>query len=171
MRTKFPLLLFLFFIGSSCESEEDSIRLSDQSWIESRLIKINQYLVRKNDQHIRNFCRRNEWEASRTSSGIWYKIEEKGRGLPLEPGSRINLVFSQYLINGVLIKSTEPNNPVSLKLGEGQVETGMEEGLLLLSRGDSAVFIIPPHLAYGTFGDPGRNISRDAILLYKVRVY
>ncbi|HOI87851.1 MAG TPA: FKBP-type peptidyl-prolyl cis-trans isomerase, partial [Lentimicrobium sp.] len=38
-------------------------------------------------------------------------------------------------------------------IGRGGVESGLEEGILLLRVGDKAKFIIPSHLGFGLLGD------------------
>jgi len=52
------------------------------------------------------------------------------------------------------------------------VESGLEEGILLLRVGDKATFIMPPHLAHGLQGDgdriPARSIIMYDVLLLKV---
>ena len=54
-------------------------------------------------------------------------------------------------------------------VGQGGVESGLEEGVLLLKQGSKATFLMPPHLAHGLVGDDDRIPAR-AILKYKVEV-
>ena len=51
----------------------------------------------------------------------------------------------------------------------GGVESGLEEGILLMKTGGKAKFILPPHLAYGLPGD-GKKIPARAILVYDVEL-
>ncbi|MGC8803131.1 MAG: FKBP-type peptidyl-prolyl cis-trans isomerase, partial [Bacteroidales bacterium] len=54
-------------------------------------------------------------------------------------------------------------------IGTGQIERGLDEGLTHLHIGDSAVFILPPHLAYGVVGD-GKCIPPRSCIVYQVRI-
>ena len=58
---------------------------------------------------------------------------------------------------------------MSFKVGFGGVESGLEEGVLLLRTGDKARFIMPPHLAHGLIGD-GDCIPMRAIIIYDVEL-
>lgn len=49
------------------------------------------------------------------------------------------------------------------------MEAGLEEGILMLRTGDKARFILPPHLAYGLFGDEEKILPRSTIV-YEVKV-
>jgi FKBP-type peptidyl-prolyl cis-trans isomerase len=44
------------------------------------------------------------------------------------------------------------------------VESGLEEGILLLREGDKAKFILPPHLAHGLLGDDNKIPARSIIV-------
>ena len=56
------------------------------------------------------------------------------------------------------------------RIGQGGVESGLEEGvLLLLHEGDKATFIMPPHLAHGLPGD-GNRIPARSIIVYEVEL-
>jgi FKBP-type peptidyl-prolyl cis-trans isomerase len=44
------------------------------------------------------------------------------------------------------------------------VESGLEEGILLLQEGDKARFIMPPHLAHGLIGDRDKIPARATII-------
>ena len=54
-------------------------------------------------------------------------------------------------------------------VGKGGIESGVEEGLLKMTEGDSATLIIPPHLAHGNFGDRNK-IPGNSVVIYKLRV-
>jgi FKBP-type peptidyl-prolyl cis-trans isomerase FkpA len=54
-------------------------------------------------------------------------------------------------------------------VGRGGVESGLEEGILLLNEGGRAQFIMPPHLAHGLIGDDNQIPSRS-IILYEIEV-
>jgi len=42
--------------------------------------------------------------------------------------------------------------PFKFKLGKGDVIPGWDEGFRLMSEGEKAILIVPPHLAYGEQG-------------------
>ena len=54
-------------------------------------------------------------------------------------------------------------------LGSGGVESGLEEGILLLKLGDKARFIIPSYLAHGLSGDQDK-IPPKATLIYTIKI-
>ena len=54
-------------------------------------------------------------------------------------------------------------------MGVGQVIPGWDEGISLLSRGDKAVLIIPPHLGYGASG-AGGVIPPNATLVFEIEL-
>jgi FKBP-type peptidyl-prolyl cis-trans isomerase len=51
-------------------------------------------------------------------------------------------------------------------VGKGGVESGLEEGILLLHEGDKARFVLAPHLAHGLIGDENRIPPRSIIIYY-----
>jgi len=61
----------------------------------------------------------------------------------------------------------EGQDPISFPVGQGQVIPGWDEGLQLIGEGESARFIILPHLAYGDRG-AGGMIPPNAILIFDV---
>lgn len=83
-------------------------------------------------------------------SGIQYRVTKRGEGnKPL-----INdMVFVHYRLmledSTIIDDSYERGEPVSFKMGAGQVIEGWEKGIGLLNEGDKAIMIIPPDLAYG----------------------
>ncbi len=50
-----------------------------------------------------------------------------------------------------------------------EVESGLHHGVKHLSVGDKAKFILPSHLAFGTYGD-GEKIPSKATLLYDLEL-
>jgi FKBP-type peptidyl-prolyl cis-trans isomerase len=54
-------------------------------------------------------------------------------------------------------------------VSQGGVESGLEEGILMLRVGDKARFIMPPHLAHGLLGDQ-KKIPPRAIIVYEVEI-
>ena len=55
------------------------------------------------------------------------------------------------------------------KIGQGGVESGLEEAVLLMSVGDKGRFIMPPHLAHGLLGD-NNKIPPRSIIVYQAEL-
>ncbi|NJO69832.1 MAG: hypothetical protein HC830_11630, partial [Bacteroidetes bacterium] len=112
------------------------------------LMRINKYLVKQDADAIRGFIKRREWKMSETKSGLWYEIIEKGNGTKAETGKTVTLEYKLWLLDGTLCYSSDATGNKSFLIGKGRVEPGLEQGILMLSEGDRARFIMPPHLAW-----------------------
>ena len=106
----------------------------------------------------------------KTSSGLRYKIEEKGDGAKAEKGQTVSVHYKGMLPDGSVFDSSfTRNQPIDFKLGKGQVIQGWDEGIQLLHVGDKARFVIPSHLAYGERG-AGGVIPPNATLVFDVEL-
>ncbi len=56
-----------------------------------------------------------------------------------------------------------------MEIGHGGVESGIEEGILLLHKGDKARFILPPFRAHGLLGDR-QKIPPRSIIVYELEL-
>lgn len=105
-----------------------------------------------------------------TSSGLRYKIEEKGNGPKAEKGNTVSVHYKGMLPDGTVFDSSYTRNkPIDFALGKGQVISGWDEGVQLLNVGDKARFVIPSDLAYGERG-AGGVIPPNATLIFDVEL-
>ncbi|GAB4288249.1 MAG: hypothetical protein Kow0068_14030 [Marinilabiliales bacterium] len=104
-----------------------------------------------------------------TSSGLKYKINEKGRGVKAENGDKVTVHYVGKFTNGnIFDSSVERKQPFSFILGQGQVIKGWDEGIAYLHQGDKATFVIPPELGYG---DKAKgNIPANSTLVFDVEI-
>lgn len=105
-----------------------------------------------------------------TTSGLRYKLIQKGKGVQAEKGKTVSVHYEGSLMNGQVFDSSyKRNEPINFKLGVGQVIQGWDEGISLLSVGDKARFVIPSNLGYGSAG-AGGVIPPNAILVFDVEL-
>lgn len=133
------------------------------------LIKMNNYVAKRNKELISRFVKRTSLKMEETGSGLWYEIYSRGNGKAVKPGDIVEITFYLRLLDGTPIDSASAAKPKSFRTGKGGVEAGLEEGVLLLHEGDSARFIIPPHLGFGNFGDQNK-IPAGAFLFYDLSI-
>ncbi|MBN1159397.1 MAG: FKBP-type peptidyl-prolyl cis-trans isomerase [Bacteroidales bacterium] len=161
------ILVGIFF---TCGREKQK-GLTEEAYEDTKraLIGANRILVRKDRERIRSFCERRKWDAQETETGLWYEVYENGTGRNAETGMEISLEYELSLLDGTVCYSSDSLGLKSFRIGQGGVESGLEEGVLFLREGDRARFILPPHLAHGLTGD--RNaIPPRSILVYDVKV-
>lgn len=105
-----------------------------------------------------------------TSSGLRFKILQKGTGKKAEKGNLVSVHYKGQLLDGTVFDSSyKRKEPIEFKVGIGQVIPGWDEGILLLQVGDKARFVIPSDLAYGSRG-AGGVIPPNTPLIFDVEL-
>jgi FKBP-type peptidyl-prolyl cis-trans isomerase len=105
-----------------------------------------------------------------TNSGLRYKILQTGEGKKATKGANVSVHYKGQLLDGTVFDSSyKRKQPIDFSVGVGQVIAGWDEGILLLSVGDKARFVIPSNLAYGESG-AGGVIPPNATLIFDVEL-
>ncbi|MCH4551207.1 MULTISPECIES: peptidylprolyl isomerase [Aestuariibaculum] len=106
----------------------------------------------------------------KTESGLRYQIIQKGSGAKATKGKNVSVHYKGQLADGTVFDSSyKRNQPIDFPVGMGQVISGWDEGIQLLSVGDKARFVIPSHLGYGSRG-AGGVIPPNATLIFDVEL-
>ena len=163
------ILITVLFCAIGCEQKKRVISDEDAEQYKEPLIKVNKYLVNKDEERIASFVKRRKWDMKMTETGLWYMIVKNGTGEKAETGKVISFEFELSLLNGTVCYTSDSLGVKRFKIGRGVVESGLEEGVLLLKEGDEARFIMPPHLAHGLIGDDDKIPPRSTII-YKLKV-
>jgi FKBP-type peptidyl-prolyl cis-trans isomerase FkpA len=166
------LMLVFTFLQPGCQRDQSS-KGNTRQFNNEDLVKVNKYLVEKDQNRIKNYVERHQYDMQVTQSGLWYQVLDhaprKSPALKARKGLYALIWYRTSLIDGTPCYSSEESGPRQFLIGQGGVESGLDEGILLLEAGDSARLIIPPHLAFGLTGDQERIPGR-AILLYELRL-
>lgn len=86
-------------------------------------------------------------------------------------GDNVSVHYVGKLMDGTEFdNSIKRGDPITFPLGKGRVIPGWDEGIALLGKGDKALFIIPPHLAYGANGAGNGLIPANATLQFEVEL-
>lgn len=164
----FYLLLTIFI--NSCKSKTDDTQKSlNKEDLKKKMETVNQYLVKSEDNEIDAYTKRHFKVIQKTKTGLRYYIYEKGNGETAKTGLLATINYTSSLINGLECYSSKIDGPKTFEIGKGNIESGLEEGILLLQVGDKAKFVLPSHLAWGLLGDQ-KKIPKRATLIYDVEL-
>lgn len=163
------LLPTLLLILSSCTTPVQEIREESKNEHGEQFVRANRYMQRRHQDHIAAFVDRVGWESSTTSSGLWIAKVEAGSGNNIRAGQEVSYHFRSRLLDGRLAYESPAGRPRTIRVGQGGIESGVEEGLLHLQEGSRATLIIPPHLGHGNFGDRDK-IPGNSVLLYELEI-
>ena len=162
----YQLFLVVLFVFASCNNK--SKEPIDTKKYKEPLIKVNKYLVEKDQDNIAAYVERHGWKMEVTETGLWYNVSKNGT----EKATKNVIATINYkvkLLNGKICYSSDSLGTKSFRVGQGGVEAGLEEGILLMCKGDKARFIMPPHLAHGLLGD-NNKIPARATIIYEVEL-
>jgi FKBP-type peptidyl-prolyl cis-trans isomerase len=158
------IILIFLIIFFSCNREKEPDRKPAVKHSKESLEEVNRMLVSKDAEQIKSYVDRRGWSMEQTESGLWYMVYEEGDDLLMKKGNEISFNYEVWLLNGILCYSSDELGVKSFVVGSGGVESGLEEGVLLLKKGSKARFILPPHLAHGLIGDENRIPARASIV-------
>ncbi len=163
------LILLLVGMLAACKPPVQERIEQQVDPVSEQLIRANQYMQQRHQDHIAAFLERVQWKAEMTPSGLWIVVENQGTGKRVGPQSRVSYSFESTLLDGTPCYNASIQDPKGITVGKGEVESGVEQGLQLLSEGAEAILLIPPHLAHGNFGDRDK-IPGNSVLIYTLRV-
>lgn len=142
------------------KEREDQAQAANQLKIDEKII--TDYLAAK------------KIKATRTTSGLYYKLDNPGTGEAAKTGQRVSVNYTGMLINGEKFDSNvDPDfqhvMPFKFNLGQGQVIKGWDEGIALLKVGGKGTLYIPSNLAYGP-RQQGPKIGPNSVLIFDVEL-
>jgi FKBP-type peptidyl-prolyl cis-trans isomerase len=163
MRVITLLTLWVLFFAASCQDPNETTR--QRMPTQDELIEANKRKVGREAELINHFIKQSGWEMNETNTGIRYDIYHDEEGAAAKEGDVVAITYSLHLLDGSRISDTNLEGPVTFKVGQGDVISGLHEAITLLSVGDSARIIVPSYLAYGLTGDQNK-IPSNAALVY-----
>ena len=154
MSFRISIVILLFaFAGCTSQNSSKQEKPTEGTSVEESLLHANKQAVKAEDEQIDNFLKRYSWKMEKTGTGLRYAIYYHGNGPKAAPGKIAVFKYSVRLINGNEIYNSDKDGLKEFEIGHGGVESGLEEGILLLRVGDKAKIVIPSHLGFGLLGD------------------
>lgn len=124
---------------------------------------VDQSLV--DDQIIQEYLAKNNIEAIKDSTGIYYLITAAGFGVHPTINSTIEVNYKGYLTNDTVFDNTE-GVPVTFTLSS--LIKGWQIGIPMLKEGGKGTFFIPSKLGYG--GNETYNIPANSVLIFDIHL-
>lgn len=110
------------------------------------------------------------------SSGIKKKLIKRGIGWETPDfGDEISVHYVGRLLDGTEFVSTRvKSDPLLLKLGHDETLSGLSKGITSMTKGEKALFTVPPRIGHGLAGDSsiprGSTIQLEVELISWIRV-
>ncbi len=133
------------------------------------LVEMHKELVDKEQGVIDRYIDKSNLDFERTGTGLAYAIVGKPGEMKIERDARVTLRYNIENTEKVVLYSSSADGLKHLVVGRREYEAGLDELLLKLHWGDSAVALLPSHLAYGLYGD-NHKIEPGQVIVYKVKV-
>ena len=166
---KYLIFMLLLAFVSCGEKPQKQAETLSKSEMKSSMEKANRYLLNEEETDIENYIKRHGLAMTSTGTGLRYQILKQGSEQKIGKGERVTLEYELHSIAGDLIYSSEKEGVKTFVVGEGVVESGLDEAMTYLHRGDVAKLIIPFHLGFGLHRDDNR-IPEYATLVYTIQI-
>lgn len=147
MKYSFLAIITVFFM--SCSNDSD--KLIDYS--------------AQNEAEIQAYIAENDLDAQRTSSGLYYVINEEGTGKRPTATSVITVSYKGYYTDKTVF---DPGSTTGVTFNLQQVIKGWIEGIPFFKEGGSGILLIPAHLAYGS--KDYQKVPGGSVLIFEIKL-
>jgi FKBP-type peptidyl-prolyl cis-trans isomerase len=130
------------------------------------LTAMNETFIAIEDSLLRIFVEKNAADFQKDSLGFWYKIDVHSSGTRITKKDYLLVDYQLFTLDNKQLKAEK----TGVQLGKKTLTEGLENGLLLMRKGESATFIVPYFLAFGIKGN-GAEVPPYTSLIYKITVY
>ena len=118
----------------------------------------------QNEKEIVDYIAKNNLNAQKSDTGLYYVITEPGTGKQPTANSDVRVAYKGYFTSGKIFDQSKPEG---IDFGLYQVIKGWTEGIQYFKEGGSGVLLVPAHLGYGN-GRPG--IPGGSVLVFDVKL-
>lgn len=119
----------------------------------------------KNEQEIKDYLAKNNLTAQRSTSGLYYIINEQGTGTQPTAASNVTVAYKGYFTNGNVFDQSKAEG---ISFGLNKVIRGWTEGIPYFKAGGSGVLLVPSHLGYGSTNNG--PIPGGSVLIFDVKL-
>ncbi len=145
--------LFLICIIAACTRQQPQLPANKVADVDSSAVAMqiaNEKLISGEDSVIQRYVNANSIDFQKSNSGLWYKIYNlKNNSNTPSQGEKCQIDYKVFSLENKLLF----NETKSIIIGKKQLINGLEETLMRLSQGDSAVAVIPWYIGYGMKGN------------------
>lgn len=159
----------ILVLSASCKEKKPKTSEEEYLATERKMAEVNRIMLSKDKRRIEGYIEREQLVMHESATGLWYSVQNPASGDPIRKGMNVSLKYTLGLLEGKKCYNSDATGLKTFRVGRGGVESGLEEGILLMRLGGKAKFIMPPHLAYGLPGD-GDCIPARAIIIYDIEV-
>ncbi len=170
MHTKLIIfLLSLLAIAGCKEKIHQPVKEINMNELKEPLMNVNRKISREEKLAIDGYVKRRNWNMTETGTGVRYMIIEQGSEETPASGDVVIIDFEISLLDGTVCYTSKESGPEHFVVDYDNVESGMNEAIKYLHKGDKAIIIIPSHRAFGLAGDMAK-IPPFSTVIYKIQV-
>ena len=164
-------LIVAALANMSCDSNNKGQKVDnvDRKQLKKEVEEANRNLVKLEQEVIDEYVKKSGVEFVKSGTGLRYYIENEGDGELIKHGDIVTMEYVSCLLNGDTLYSSKEDGLKVFMVGRGGVESGLEEAVLNLRKGNEAEIVIPSYLAHGLIGD-GNRIPPKSTIVYKVKI-
>jgi FKBP-type peptidyl-prolyl cis-trans isomerase len=150
-----------------------SVKTSEQMEKEKAENTIKQ--VQIDEKLLQEYFTKNKIKATKTESGLYYKIDKEGNGIKANTGDTVVVNYTGMTMDGKKFDSNvDPQfmhmEPFTFPVGLGMVIKGWDEGFKIFKKGTKGTLYIPSYLAYGDRSPDPSKIPNNGILLFDIEM-
>jgi FKBP-type peptidyl-prolyl cis-trans isomerase len=116
------------------------------------------------DAAITNYLTKHAISASKTTSGLYYTIEEPGTGMQVSPNNTVLMKYKGYLLDTTVFDESKTGVYIQIS----NTIKGWQEGIPKFKVGGKGKLFIPSKLAYGN--QKTGKIPANSVLIFDVEV-
>ena len=169
-------IIFFFIFCISC-FESNNVKLETNNLVLEKLdqqksIETNRLWLKDEIFKIDQFCFRQGWEMLISNSGMRYQIiSTKNSNIKPIFGSEVTISYDVRLMDSKQTRCyhSDSSGLAKFVVEQSLIETGINEVVCCLEKGDSAMVILPHHIAHGLTGD-SKKIPPLSTVLYFIKL-
>ena len=129
----------------------------------------NNCLAQLASNTLETYLKDHQINAQKATNGIYYQVEQEGRGDFPRAGDYVQVNYIGRLLDGKIFDQSEEANPIVFQLGRRQVISGWELGIPLFREGAKGKLFLPATVAYGKRG-AGKAVPPNSPLIFEIEL-